>query len=184
MASGEMNADEFRSFLKSFCDQARSACVTVLRHEAEIYLVDVWRGRLAYPDLRAKIISHSKKFDADDILIERAGSGLHLLQDVAQSCPQGMLRPISIRPEGDKQVRMEAASALIERGDVLLPQSSAWIADFLAEMLGFPYARNDDQVDALSQLLNWASKRAHAVRREAYLPNLYGKLIGPHGQEF
>jgi hypothetical protein len=38
---------------------------------------------------------------------------------------------------------------------VRIPQEASWLADFLYEVLAFPNGRHDDEVDALSQLLEW-----------------------------
>ena len=72
--------------------------------------------------------------------------------------------PPPIRPEGDKIVRLEAQSAVIEAGCVLLPESAPWLDDFLVEILAFPHGRHDDQVDSISQFLAWASGKRR--RRE------------------
>ena len=69
------------------------------------------------------------------------------------------MRPISIKPKGDKITRMSAKSAKIEAGQVWLLHSSAWLQDFLAEMLAFPAGRYDDQVDSVSQFLGWITRR-------------------------
>jgi phage terminase large subunit-like protein len=42
---------------------------------------------------------------------------------------------------------------------VHLPRAADWLDDFLLELLAFPYGRHDDQVDSVSQYLNWAAKR-------------------------
>jgi hypothetical protein len=39
---------------------------------------------------------------------------------------------------------------------VYLPKDPPWLSDFLHEMLAFPNGRHDDQVDGVSQFLNWA----------------------------
>jgi len=44
---------------------------------------------------------------------------------------------------------------MIEAGRVHLPTDAPWLAEFRSELLGFPNSRFDDQVDALSQLLDW-----------------------------
>jgi len=36
-----------------------------------------------------------------------------------------------------------------------LPERAAWLRDFQAEMKQFPNGRYDDQVDSVSQFLNW-----------------------------
>ena len=50
---------------------------------------------------------------------------------------------------------MLAASPLIESGKVLIPAEAAWLADFQTEVVNFPKGKHDDQVDSMSQFLNW-----------------------------
>jgi len=66
---------------------------------------------------------------------------------------------IAIKTEGDKVVRMSASSDRIESGSVFLPREARWLDDFRTELLAFPYGSHDDQVDALSQLINWTKTR-------------------------
>ena len=137
-----------------------SVCTTWLIVKNDYYLVDVCRARLQYPDLRRKVGSFADRYGADTILIEDAGPGMQLLQDLQHDTPSGMIRPIGVKPEGSKADRMVAQSAKIEAGHVHLPQNADWLDTLLLEILGFPQARHDDQVDSISQFLNWASKRA------------------------
>jgi predicted phage terminase large subunit-like protein len=134
-----------------------SVCTTWLKRKGDYYLLDVFRDRLAYPDLRRKIRTLAREFGADTVLIEKAGIGLSLLQELENDLPSGMVRPIGIVPKGDKKDRLAAQSARIEAGHVYLPTEAAWLADFLFEILAFPNSRHDDQVDSLSQFLYWAS---------------------------
>ena len=62
------------------------------------------------------------KYVAGTILIEDAGPGMALLQDLRRDLPQGMVRPIGRKPEGSKAERMVAQSAKIEAGHVYLPK--------------------------------------------------------------
>lgn len=130
-----------------------SACTTWLIRGSDYYLLDVFRKRLEFPDLRRKIVDHAQAFKTKTVLIEDASSGAPLIQDLQR---EGKMRPIGIRPDGDKVVRLEAQSAVIEAGRVLLPKTASWVDDFLSEILDFPYGRFDDQVDSLSQFLAWA----------------------------
>ena len=79
-----------------------------------------------------------------------------LLQDLRHDLPQGMPRPIGRKPEGSKADRMVAQSAKIEAGHVYLPREAHWLDTFMLELLAFPNGRHDDQVDSVSQFLNWA----------------------------
>jgi predicted phage terminase large subunit-like protein len=81
--------------------------------------------------------------------------GTNLIQDLRH---EGKLRPIPITPDADKITRMSAQSAKIEAGHVYLPEQAPWLADFMTELLQFPYGRHDDQVDSVSQFLNWTTR--------------------------
>ena len=59
----------------------------------------------------------------------------------------------------EKIARMQARSVMFETGKILLPAQAPWRANYLAELLGFPNARHDDQVDSTSQALDWFQAR-------------------------
>jgi predicted phage terminase large subunit-like protein len=66
---------------------------------------------------------------------------------------------MAIKPEGDKVMRMSAQTAKIESGAVHLPKGARWLDDLRSEVLAFPQGLHDDQVDSISQALNWMSAR-------------------------
>lgn len=138
-----------------------SVCTTWLIHNSDAYLTHVYRNRLEYPDLRRKVIGLAAERRATTILIEDAGPGMNLLQDLRADLPQGMTRPIGVKPEGSKVDRMAAQSAKIEAGHVHLPNSAPWLGEFLGELLSFPNGRHDDQVDSVSQFLRWLQNDAY-----------------------
>lgn len=88
------------------------------------------------------------------ILIEQAGPGPHLIQELRANPVPGIPLPIGIKPEGEKRERMAAQSARFEAGQVHLPHDAHWLGTFLHEILAFPNARHDDQIDSVSQFLN------------------------------
>ena len=137
------------------------ACTTWLTHKNDAYLLHVYRGRLEYPELRRKVIALATEHRATTVLIENAGPGMNLLQDLRATMPRGMTRPIGVKPEGSKVDRMAAQSAKIEAGHVHLPNSAPWLGDFLTELLSFPNGRHDDQVDSVSQFLRWLQNDAY-----------------------
>ena len=70
-----------------------------------------------------------------------------------------------------KETRAWLIAALVESGKVFLPQQSTWLDQFLHEMTMFPNSRYMDQVDALSQALNFlkdvrVNNRRRRSRRE------------------
>ena len=130
-----------------------SVCVTILVRDNKFYLLNVERVRLMFPDLRARVIALAQSYRADMILIEDAASGRPLLQEFERSCPAGVPTPVGRIPDGGKEDRLARASFRIEAGDLYLPRDAPWRAEFERELLGFPYTKHDDQVDALSQAL-------------------------------
>lgn len=134
-----------------------SVCTTWRLDKSDYYLMDVFRGRLQYPELRRKVAALAMKHAARTILIENAGPGTALLQDLWRDLPHGMVRPLGQKPEGSKTDRMVAQSAKIEAGHVFLPTDADWLDTLLLELLAFPNARHDDQVDSVSQFLTWAA---------------------------
>jgi predicted phage terminase large subunit-like protein len=136
-----------------------SVCTTWRTIKGDYYLIDVFRARLQYPDLRRKVAGLAAKHGAGTILIENAGSGMALLQDLWRDLPRGMVRPLGQKPKGSKADRMVAQSAKIEAGHVHLPRQADWLDTFLLELLAFPNGRHDDQVDSVSQFLKWSSSR-------------------------
>jgi predicted phage terminase large subunit-like protein len=147
-----------------------SACTTWLIHEKDAYLAHVYRGRLEYPQLRRKVVGLAAEHGATTILVENAGPGMNLLQDLSTTMPEGMTRPIGVKPEGSKVERMVAQSAKIEAGHVYLPKSAPWLGDFLTELLSFPNGRHDDQVDSVSQFLYWLQKDAYVNQIPIVMP--------------
>jgi predicted phage terminase large subunit-like protein len=139
-----------------------SVCITALVRKNEVFVLDVLRERLNFPDLVKAVVRLANRHQAPKaMLVEDAASGTQLIQYLRHVQPKGVPLPIPRRPDGDKVTRMSRASSRIEAGELLLPHEAPWLADFERELLGFPNAKHDDQVDALSQLLNWSQGNAY-----------------------
>ncbi len=128
-----------------------SVGITALTNKHAFYILNVVRKRLLYPDLKKLIIAERDRWKPDYILIEDKGSGTSLLQDLKDS----HVFAKAIEPKGDKVIRLSACTALMESGGVYLPGEAPWLDPFESELLAFPLGVHDDQVDALSQLINW-----------------------------
>ncbi|WP_369722551.1 phage terminase large subunit [Bradyrhizobium sp. LLZ17] len=137
-----------------------SVCTTWRLIGRDYYLIDVYRVRQQYPDLRRAAAALAARHQVEAVLIEDAGPGMAMLQDLQHDLLDGMPRPTGIKPQGSKIDRMAAPSSRIEAGQVHLPSDAPWLDDYLLELLAFPYGRHDDQVDSTSQFLNWAATRA------------------------
>lgn len=130
-----------------------SVCTTWLIDGKHAYLVGVWRDRVEFPALKRQVIAQAERHRVRTVLIESAGLGQSLCQDLRNHPGIGNVLPR--KPEGDKVVRLEAETTTIEGGYVHLPREAPWLATFLNELLGFPNTKYDDQVDSTSQFLEY-----------------------------
>jgi predicted phage terminase large subunit-like protein len=130
-----------------------SVCTTWLIHEHRYYLIDVLRGRFDFPTLRTRVSEHAKLHKASHILIEDAGFGTALIQELKGA----HFSAIAVKPEYDKKIRMAIQSAKFQNGQVFFPKEAPWLADLEAELFAFPSGRHDDQVDSISQALGYKS---------------------------
>ena len=127
-----------------------SVCTTwIVTRKRQWYLIDVWRQRVDYPTLKAKVQELAKRFRARRVLVEDTSAGTPLVQDL-RAWVSGI---IAVKPEGDKASRMAVASSKIEAGQVFFPEQADWLPDLEAEVFSFPGGRHDDQCDSISQAL-------------------------------
>ena len=130
-----------------------SVCTTWGRTpERRYHLLDVFRAKLVFPQLVARVQSLYVQYNPDTILVEDSASGSSLIQSLRQ---HSSLPIKAIRPEGDKVTRLNVLTGIIESGHVILPPEAPWIDDFLLEITRFPRAKHDDQIDSLTQALAW-----------------------------
>lgn len=129
-----------------------SVCTTwaVTRHGA--YLLDVYRQRVTFPDLKRAAVDQAALWNPTHVLIEDKGSGQSLIQELRDSTT---LPVIPIEPVGDKVSRMIGATGPIEAGKIHLPRSAPWLQAYEGELSIFPLAPHDDQVDSTSQFINY-----------------------------
>lgn len=129
------------------------------------YLLDCRRVRMDFPDLKREVLSQANRWSADVVLIEQAGSGISLFQQLRQDDRRPWCY-LGTQPLLDKITRLEAQTARLETGRYLLPDQAPWLDELRRELLAFPMGKHDDQVDALTQFVEWAaSPRGEARQR-------------------
>ena len=121
-----------------------SVCTTWGLKGPNAYLVNVFRKRLAFPDLERAVIDQDALFSPEVVLIEDRASGTQLIQALIE---KGLSRVTRYAPDGDKIMRLHAQTATIENGFVWLPREAPWLAEYLRELTLFPAGRHDDQVE-------------------------------------
>ena len=113
-----------------------SVCTTWLVVKSDYYLVDVCPVRLQYPDLRRKVASLAARHSAAMILIEDAGPGMQLLQDLRRDVPSGMVRPLVFGLREAKQIVWQRNLQRSKRAKCTC-QNAQMAGHLLIEMLGF-----------------------------------------------
>ena len=147
-------------------DNDFSVCITgLLVEEGKIYILDVFRDKLALPDLIHKAEELIKQAEQTykrwwsgsiQLLYEDVASGIGFGQALSEKY---ICTPIPITPIHDKATRLINISNRIENGECLFPNNMpVWWEAFERELITFPHSKHDDQCDALSQLLSQPPK--------------------------
>jgi len=137
-----------------------SACTTWgVAADRRVFLLDVFRKRMQYPELKRAILEQAAMRAPALILIEDKASGTQAIQELKRL---GIWQIQACKPTTDKEMRMATRAAMIEAGFVYIPREAHWLAEYLHELSVFPNGKYDDQVDstsqALEQILNPALK--------------------------
>jgi len=123
------------------------------------YLADVIRRQVEFTALCDLIKQQAMRWKPDACLVEDKGNGMAYLQlmkdSAAAPCP---LIPIEVG-QASKEFRFDKVTPMIEAGNVYLPNTSSWLADYEKELVAFPMGKRDDQVDMTSQYLEWQRKK-------------------------
>lgn len=126
-----------------------SVCVTMGYAGNAIYVLDVFRRKMTYPDLERKVVEKFKEYNPDWIFIEDAGSGQSLIQSFNSVKYAHNMRIEGLKPS-NKVTRAHSVSALVENGQVYLKKGADWVIPFVNELASFPSGKNDDQVDGFA----------------------------------
>lgn len=143
-----------------------------------IILIEYWKGRVEYPELRKESLRAYQDYEPDKVIIEKKASGNSLIQDLRR----GGLPLATYTPEKDKITRAYAAQSLLENGRLYYP-ARKWAEEFISALARFPNPDDDDVADAFSQAIIWlqssflvahaddAKRRQHEDAEDEDLPS-------------
>lgn len=127
------------------------------------------RGRWDYEALRKKALQYVHCYGTDIyFVVEAAGSGISLISFLRKSS----FRCFHHTPRDGKTTRASLALPTIHAGRVFILNKegeNSWVEPFINELVTFPQARFDDQVDSLVQVLLWAEPRVNPGGRFYHL---------------
>jgi predicted phage terminase large subunit-like protein len=116
--------------------------------QAQLILLDAFKGRWEFPQLKKLVLEHYKEKTPDTILVEKKAAGAPLLQELrAMGIPVSEFTPSR---GNDKRARVNAVSDLFFSGCVWVPDRR-WAHEVIQEVSDFPNGSHDDYVDTVTQ---------------------------------
>ena len=119
-----------------------------------MYVLDIRRGRWDSLQIIDEMFAVQKRYDPELFAVERGtiekSIGPILRNEMLVR--NSYLKLHALTPTKDKQSRARGIQARIRASSVLFDKEAHWYPDLEDEMVRFPRARHDDQVDALAWL--------------------------------
>jgi len=131
-----------------------SVCTTWGMRDGRYYLLDVYRQKLNYPELKRAVHQQAALHKPQAIIIEDKASGTQLIQELRSEAVFG-IKAYEPLVGTDKIMRLHAQAIGFENGLVFLPRHAFWLTDYVNELTTFPGAKYDDQVDSTTQALGY-----------------------------
>jgi len=160
-----------------------SVCTTWGVKGPRMYLLDVFRRKLEFPELKRTVRELAAFWRANVVLVEDKSSGTQLIQEL-RADGFALVRAAPANND-DKVMRLRAQTAKIEGHFVLFPEKAHWLDAYLLELTTFPNSKNDDQVDSTVHALAWSTQEAtkpgmgvfryYKMMAEGHIPQLEGK---------
>lgn len=115
-----------------------------------IILLDAFRDRMEFPELKEKAVELWKEWEPDTLIIEKRAAGAPLIYELRRAgIPLSEYTPYKGQ---DKIARVNSISDLFASGVVWRPEKR-WAEEVVEEMASFPNGDHDDLVDSSSQAL-------------------------------
>ena len=118
----------------------------------DFFLVDQFRRRCRFDELTMNVRTFAKRYRGAPILIEETVTGPALFSALTLKQQR---RAVSVRPVDSKVVRFVRHVDKIVGGKIRISKCSPFNSVFVDELILFPNGPYDDQVDAMTQFLDW-----------------------------
>jgi predicted phage terminase large subunit-like protein len=120
------------------------------REVANIILLDAFKERMEFPELKQKAKEMYMEWEPDSLIIEKKAAGAPLIYELRQlGIP---LQEYTPSKGSDKIARVNAISDMFASGFVWCP-ATRWAEEVMEDCAAFPNGEHDDIVDSTSQAL-------------------------------
>ena len=127
------------------------------RKGADFYLLDEFRGQWDFVKTLDIFVNVAKKYHRVNAwLVEDKANGSAIISTLKKYI-SGIKR---ITPKESKIARAEAISTYVESGNVYIPEQASYMNDLEFEIVNFPAVEHDDQIDSMTQALNYFREKA------------------------
>jgi len=119
-------------------------------NSANIILLNSFKERMEFPELKAKAYEHYMEFEPDAFLVEKKAAGAPLIQELRR---MGISATEYSPGKGqDKISRLNSVADLFASGKVWAPDRR-WAEELIDEVASFPSGEHDDLVDSMTLAL-------------------------------
>ena len=127
------------------------------RKGADFYLLDEFRGQWDFVKTLDIFVNVAKKYHRVNAwLVEDKANGSAIISTLKKYISG--IKPIT--PKESKIARAEAISTYVESGNVYIPEQASYMNDLEFEIVNFPAVEHDDQIDSMTQALNYFREKA------------------------
>jgi predicted phage terminase large subunit-like protein len=119
-------------------------------NDVNIILLDAWKGKVEFPDLKQKAKELYDEWQPDSCIIEAKAAGAPLIFELRRMGV--MVSDFTPTRGNDKFVRLNSVTDLFSSGKVWAPDTR-WASEVIEEFARFPNAEHDDLVDSGVQAL-------------------------------
>jgi len=168
----QVNVNYYASVDFAVSTQERSdytvIAIAAMDSKGILNLVDIRRDRWDSLEVINEMFAVHKKYNPDLFCVERGAIekaiGPILRAEMVSRGQYIRLHPMT--PTKDKQTRARSIQARLRSGGIKFDKTAPWYSEFEDEMVRFPKARHDDQVDAVSWLGLMIDEMHHALSKE------------------
>ena len=120
------------------------------RGEAQVILLNSWKNKLEFPELKQKAFEDYKEWNPDGVIVEAKASGAPLIAELRRA---GIPAQEYVPSKGnDKIARLNSVADMFASGMVWVPRTR-WAEEVVEEVASFPAGEHDDLVDSTTMAL-------------------------------